>query len=64
MIKLISVLTFTLVLSAAALAFLGLPGTDAEAAHKAVAVNCPLQEVALDEGYGITRMEMRPVCGD
>ena len=62
MIKLISLLTFVLVLGAFALVFLSLPDTNAEAAREGVASPCPLQQVALDEGYGVTRMAMRPVC--
>jgi hypothetical protein len=25
---------------------------------------CPLQEVALDEGYGVSRMVMRSICAE
>lgn len=62
MIKLISLLTFTLILGAVAVGLLSPPETDAVAAHEDVTSTCPLAVVALDEGYGVTRTEMRPVC--
>jgi hypothetical protein len=62
MIKLISLLTFALVLGAVAVGLLSPPATDALSAHEDVTPGCPLSPVALDEGYGVTRMEMRPVC--
>ncbi|HWG06049.1 MAG TPA: hypothetical protein VG271_13630 [Beijerinckiaceae bacterium] len=64
MIKTLSLLTFVLVFGAFALVFLSLPDTDAEAAHDSGLSNCPMQQVALDEGYGVTRMGMRPICGN
>lgn len=60
--KLISILTFVLVLGAAAFGLLSLPSTDAVAAHEDTTSSCPLSPVALDEGYGVTRTELRPVC--
>ena len=62
MIKLISFLTFTLVLGAAAVGLLSPSATNAVTAREDVTSTCPLAQVALDEGYGVTRTEMRPVC--
>ncbi|MBL8586942.1 MAG: hypothetical protein JNK46_00290 [Methylobacteriaceae bacterium] len=31
-------------------------------AREAGLPHCPVTEVALDEGYGLTRTEFRPVC--
>ena len=31
-------------------------------AAAAGAADCPLTEVALDEGYGLSRVALRPVC--
>ena len=58
MIKLISVLTFALALGIVAYDLLSPPGTSAAVAP---GKGCPLRQVALDEGYGVTRMELRPV---
>ena len=62
MIKRILLLTFALILGAVFFEVLISPGTDAVAAREDVTSGCPLRQVALDEGYGITRTEMRPVC--
>jgi hypothetical protein len=62
MVKLISLLTFAFILGAAAFGWLSPPGTDAVAAGEDITSPCPLSQVALDEGYGVTRTEMRPVC--
>ena len=62
MIKLVSLLTFALILGAVAFGLLSPPETDAVAAHEDITSLCPLRQVALDEGYGVTRTEMRPVC--
>jgi hypothetical protein len=26
-------------------------------------VSCPLAEISLDQGYGVTRTALRPICG-
>ena len=62
MIKLVSFLTFAFILGAAAFGWLSPPGTEAVSAHEDITSGCPLSQVALDEGYGVTRTEMRPVC--
>jgi hypothetical protein len=62
MIKLVSVLTFALILGAVAFGLLNPTQTDSVTAGEDASSHCPLSQVALDEGYGVTRTEMRPVC--
>ncbi len=50
---------FTTLAIGVAVAFTG--NTEAQIGRQASA-DCPMTEVAVDEGYGVSRMEMRPVC--
>jgi hypothetical protein len=56
LIRTISFLALALVLGAGAFAVAG-PQERAEAAQ-----DCTSREVPLDEGYGVTRVELREVC--
>ena len=38
------------------------PGAGTVAAHEGVSI-CEIKEIALDEGYGVSRVEVRKVCG-
>ena len=62
MIKLISLLTLGVILGALAFGLWSLPGTDPVAAREDVMSRCVLRQVALDQGYGVTRTEIRLVC--
>jgi hypothetical protein len=63
MVKLISLLTFAFILGAVAFGWLSPSENDAVSAGEDITSSlCPLSQVALDEGYGVTRTEMRPVC--
>jgi|APMI01.1.fsa_nt_gi hypothetical protein len=64
MSKTISVLGVLVALSLSGIAFFGLPdGAPLMAREEAAqAQNCPQVDVALDEGYGITRTIRRPAC--
>ena len=63
MIKLISLLTFALVLGAVAVGFLWLPETDAVAAHEGVAVRLPDASRSRSTRAMASRgWPMRPVC--
>lgn len=62
MIKVVSVVTFAFILSAVVFGLLGPPQTAAVSRPEAIGSNCPLTKVALDEGYGVTRTAVRPVC--
>ena len=57
--KIVSLLGLLVTLSLGAIAWLGLPATDVMAGP-AVATACAASEVALDEGYGVTRVVQTP----
>lgn len=42
----------------------GEAGPDNAKAHMAMSANCPVVDVAVDEGYGVSRMEKRHQCKD
>ncbi len=62
MTKLVSLLGLLVVLSLGAIAWIGLPATDGIAGQgQAASISaCAPAEVAVDEGYGITRHIARP----
>ena len=61
MIKFFSTLSFCAGLLFLALAYFNAPGASpVEAAEGASA--CRVMEVALDEGYGVSRTELRKIC--
>jgi hypothetical protein len=45
-----------------AVALLNLPHSAGAAVVDGALVPCPLAEVSLDQGYGVTRTALRPVC--
>ena len=45
-----------------AVAVTNLPQAEGAVADHTVAENCPLKQVAQDQGYGIARTVTRPVC--
>lgn len=48
-----------------AIALLRLPvaaQADSPSAHMAADAHCPVTEVSLDSGYGLSRKELRPAC--
>ena len=59
--KVVALLALTLVLLLGAIAIgVGFPPASVQA--QAAAASCPETSVALDEGYGVSRTVMRPVC--
>ena len=63
MIKLFALLSLSLALLVAAIALgIGFPPSSVQAQEKSVSL-CPVLSVPLDEGYGVTRTVLRPVCG-
>ena len=57
LIRTISFLALAVILGAGAFAVAG-PQPERAEAHE----NCASREVPLDEGYGVTRVELREVC--
>ena len=57
--KIVSLLGLLVTLSLGAIAWLGLPATDVMAGQPAAA-SCAASEVALDEGYGVSRHVLPP----
>ena len=65
MTKTISAAGFAVTLALAAIALVGLPQNSdvmAKDASGSVNAGCASVEIALDEGYGVSRHEQRPVC--
>lgn len=66
MSKTISFLGVLVALSLSGIAFFGLPGGDPLMAREEIAVSqpagCPQVEVALDQGYGVTRVGRLASC--
>ena len=63
MTKLLSTLGFLGGIALMATLYLNVPSAGPVEAREDNAGACRMVEVALDEGYGITRTEMRRVCG-
>ncbi len=64
--KTVSLLGLAIALGMIAIAVLGPDGTKVQASEDHLrfgAKDCALQEVALDEGYGVSRTEIRHICG-
>jgi hypothetical protein len=61
MAKLVSTLTFCAGLLILTLVYFNAPGASPVEAAEGGAI-CRAVEVALDEGYGVTRTELREVC--
>jgi|GEM_PF-3108144 hypothetical protein len=40
----------------------GEAGPDNQKSHASLALSCPVIDVAIDEGYGVSRMEKRHQC--
>jgi hypothetical protein len=57
LIRTLSFLALVLILGAGAFAVAGPQSDRVEASE-----NCATREVPLDEGYGVTRVELREVC--
>ena len=70
MTKTISAAGFAVTLALAAIALIGFPqnsdvmAQDASAVTSSINDQCGSVEVALDEGYGVSRRVHRPVCQD
>jgi hypothetical protein len=64
MIRLGSVFGFVIILTLIFAAYMGTPEASVAEAQSGVApsAGCVTEKVALDEGYGVTRMETRTVC--
>lgn len=63
MIKTMSFLAFATALAMGAFAIAGPQRGGVEAREEAHGGNCVRQQVALDEGYGVSRIEWREICG-
>ena len=61
MTKFVSALSFFAGLMIIGLAYFNAPGAGPVAAREGA--SCRTVEVALDEGYGLSRTELRQVCG-
>ncbi|MDB5508405.1 MAG: hypothetical protein JWL93_874 [Hyphomicrobiales bacterium] len=62
MIRTISFLGAATALAMGAFAIAGPQGGSVEAREESHAGSCVRQEVALDEGYGVSRIEIREIC--
>jgi hypothetical protein len=62
MVKVLALLSLTLALLVAAIALgVGFPPESVQA-QEGAATACPMVSIPLDEGYGVTRTVLRPVC--
>ena len=66
MLKTISLFGLAVALGAATILFMGTPRTTQVMAREEAPVRierpCPLVDVVVDEGYGVSRHVQRPVC--
>jgi hypothetical protein len=57
-----SILGFVLGIALIGLALMSVPSIVGVRASEETA-SCPMVEVSLDQGYGVSSVELRPVCG-
>jgi hypothetical protein len=57
------ILGFVLGITLIGLALMSVPGIVGVRASEETTASCPMAEVSLDQGYGVSGVELRRVCG-